>query len=156
MEQLPSKYSQPSTSISRLRDFPENGEVSLYNGTLTTPVVVSCVAKIKACFPALQEGFYKTLTERIVDKEFCDERLKDAVNHVIDNCRYPQPSIADFINFDKTIKFKTWYEMTRDGDWGTYYPVKFPDRPKTVWIHANDISQYKLEKYLVNESNPNL
>lgn len=132
-----------------MRDFPENGELSLYEGTLTTPVVVGCVAKIKACFPALQEGFYKTFTERIVDKEFCDDRLKDAVNHVIDNCRYPQPSIADFVNFDKTIKFKTWQEMTKEDCWDTYLPVKFPDRPKVVWIHANDIALYNLTKYQV-------
>lgn len=135
-------------SVSTLPSTDSN-EISLYTGELTTKAVIDNVAKIKQAFPALQGGFYDVFAGRLKDKGFCDDRLRDAVNHVIDNCRYPQPSIADFVNYDKTIKFKTWFEMTRDNDWDTYFPVKFPDRPKTVWIHANDIAQYKLEKYQV-------
>jgi len=114
-----------------------------------TKEVIEAQVRIKRAFPSLGAGFYDTLDDRIRANGFTAERLKDAVANVIDNCRYPQPSIADFINFDKTIKFKTWHEMTKDDCWDTYLPVKFPDRPKTVWIHANDIAQYKLEKYQI-------
>lgn len=96
-------------------------------------------------------GFYDAFTDRIQANEFCDERLTDAVNYVIDNCVYPTPTIANFISYDRTVKFKTWNEMTKEDLWDTYLPVKFPDRPKVIWVHANDIAAYKLEKYMVNE-----
>ena len=126
--------------------------MSIYIGELTAQTVVACVAKIKAAFPALPKGFYDTFTGRIVEGKFCDERLKDAVNYVIDTCVYPTPTIANFISYDKAVKFKTWYDMTKEGCWDTFLPVKFPDRPKVVWIHANDIRAFNLEKYLVNKT----
>ena len=44
------------------------------------------------------------------EKGFSDEKLKDAVNHVIDNCRYPVPTIAEFLSFDKVVKIFTYQE----------------------------------------------
>ena len=105
---------------------------------------------MKKSFPALPADFYDSLSERLKANGFCDERLNDAVNHVIDTCLYPTPTIANIISFDKTIKFKTHDEMCRDELWGQYLPVKFPDRPKVVWIHANDIANHGIGKYLVD------
>lgn len=126
------------------------GEISLYTGELTPKVVIESVATIKKAFPALPAGFYDVFTDRIKENGFCDDRLRDAVNSVIDNCVYPQPTIAQFISYDKRLKFKTWHEMTKEDCWGTYLPVQLPDRPKVIWVHANDIAAYKLEKYRVN------
>lgn len=128
----------------------EGNEISIYSGELTPRAVIENVARIKMAFPSLPAGFYDILSERIKENKFCDDRLVDAVAHVIDNCRYPNPSVADFISFDRTLKFKTWHEMTKEDCWSTYLPVKFPDRPKVVWIHANDIANHGLGKYLVD------
>lgn len=116
----------------------------------TVKDVMQITAMIKKSFPTLPKGFYDMFDDRIIANKFTVQRLKDAVTHVIDNCRYPQPSIADFISYDKTLKFKTWDDMTKEDLWNTYLPVKFPDRPKVIWVHANDIAAYKLEKYMVS------
>lgn len=151
------RSSERSVSISQLRDTQEEDEISLYKGKLTTKGVVASVAKIKAAFPALPGSFYDALSERIIDNGFCDQRLKDAVNFVIDNCRYPTPTVADFITFNQTVKFKTHDQMCLEAlnypdIWKQWLPVKLPDRPKVVWIHANDIDRYKLQDYLVKKT----
>ena len=154
MEQLPKKSSEQSISISRLRDILERGEISLYSGTISTHAVVESVAKIKSAFPMLPPGFYDAFASRIIDNQFCDERLRDAVNFVIDNCIYPTPTIANFISFDRTVKFKTHDEMCKEAMtypqvWQQWLPVRFPNMPKTVWVFANDIERYKLTEYVV-------
>ena len=144
MEQLPERLQISLPTNSGVTD-----EISLYTGELTPKAVVNNIANIKKAFPGLPAGFYDVFTDRIKENGFCDERLRDAVSHVIDNCIYPQPTIAQFISYDKTLKFKTHDQMCKDESWGTYLPVKFPDRPKVIWVHANDIKLYKLNKYVV-------
>lgn len=133
--------------------------VSIYAGTLTNEVALSNIVKIKAAFPALPGSFYDVLSSRLIDKGFCDTRLNDAVNHVIDNCIYPTPSIAEFISFDRTIKVKTHEEMCKEAMtyeqiWDTWLPIKFPELPKVLWVHANDIEKYKLTQYRVKQKQP--
>lgn len=77
--------------------------VSRYRGPLTQLAIVKNTALIKKAFPALPLGFYDVLTDRLTEHGFCDDRLKDTVIHVINTCRYPTPTIADFISYDKKI-----------------------------------------------------
>lgn len=142
---MPSSW-QGSTELTPRGEF----SLSVYtDAKADTQDVIEAQVKIKKAFPNLAAGFYDTFDDRIRANGFTVQRLKDAVDHVIDNCHYPQPSIAEFIGYDKLIKCKTWHEMTREEQWETFLPVKFPDRPKVVWVHANDIALYKLEKYQV-------
>src|SRR5574343_469715 len=69
----------------------EQGEcfISKYSGELTATVLSKSVAKIKASFPQLPPEFYSILIDRVKDVGFCDKRLIDSVNYVIDNCIYP-------------------------------------------------------------------
>ena len=76
---------------------------SIYNGELTSHCVLESIKKIRDAFPGLPTGFFNIFQDRLKDHKFCDERLKDAVNYVIDNCQYPNPQIADFITYDKKI-----------------------------------------------------
>lgn len=91
----------------------ETGEcyLSHYSGPLTTPVLVEQVARIKATFPALPAQFYAIFANRVKEISFGNTRLIDAVNHVIDNCVYPSPTIAQFLSFDKKIRLFTYPEM---------------------------------------------
>lgn len=50
--------------------------------------------------PDLPTGYYDILTERLKENQFTDQRLKDAVDNVIDTCTYFKPTIADVIGFD--------------------------------------------------------
>jgi len=128
----------------------ERGEVSLYDDALAGPKdIVDASVKIKKSFPLLPMGFYDMFDIRIRETGFTAQRLTDAVNFVIDNCIYPQPTIANFISYDRTVKFKTHEQMCKEDLWSSHVAVKFPDMPKVVWVFANDVERYKLTKYLV-------
>jgi hypothetical protein len=132
-----------NTSISR-----KDNEISVYRGSLTDSNIVIELAKAKIAFPALPVDFFNMLSDRLKANGFTDDRLRDAVDHVIDTCLYPTPTIANFISFDKKIKLYTYDEYCKfcaEGVGGNYQPIKFPDRPKPVWIHVNDIAQYKIK-----------
>ena len=116
--------------------------------------IIKAAAVIKKSFPSLPQGFYDVFGDRIRANNFTANRLKDAVTHVIDNCIYPTPTIANFISFDRTVKFKTHDEMCKEAMtypqvWQQWLPVRFPNMPKTVWVFANDIEKYKLTEYVV-------
>lgn len=134
---------------------PQEEKISLYEDRRAgTKEIIESLAVIKKTYPALHKGFYDMLDDRIRANNFTAARLKDAINYVIDNCRYPTPTIADFISFDRTVKFKTYDEICWQTHncpeiWNQWLPVKLPALPKVVWIHANDIVRFKLEKYQV-------
>jgi len=126
-------------------------EISIYKGTLTTPCIIKNIAKIKNAFPALPEGFYEVFSDRMEANGFCDDRLTDAINNVIDNCIYPTPTIAQFISFDRRFKVYHYEEMLKLSDemgseiWLSYDAIKFPDREKNVWVRVDDIKKYNLK-----------
>jgi hypothetical protein len=125
--------------------------LSIYSGKLSTKVIIDNVKKIKQAFPSLPNGFYDILSDRLKNCNFSDERINDAVNNVIDNCVYPQPTIAQFISFDRRIKLYTYEEMINKVNgfgvkvWEDYQSVKFPDRDKPVWVSIDDIKKYHLK-----------
>jgi hypothetical protein len=136
------------SSLKGLVPIQHTNELSVYKGVLSTPCVIKNIAKVKSAFPLLQEGFYEIFSQRIIDTGFCDERLTDAINHVIDTCIYPTPTIAQFISFDKKVKTYTYHQIVRlieDGDnMDNYQSFQFKDRPVRVWIHRNDVAMYKI------------
>jgi len=83
----------------------------VYHGDITQENFVRSVARIKVAFPYLNKEFYQLLKERIMEKGFSDQRLTDAVNHVIDTCLYPTPTLANFLSFDKRVKLITYQEL---------------------------------------------
>jgi hypothetical protein len=94
---------QKSSSIP-LRKVESGFEMSVYRGELSQKELVRNAAKIKAAFPALPPEFFQILIERFKAKGFCDARMIDAVNNVIDNCPYPTPTLANFLSYDKSVK----------------------------------------------------
>lgn len=126
-----------------------NSEISIYKGQLTNKCIITSVATIKKAFPALPLSFYDVFMDMIMDSEnnFSDDRLRDAVKHVICNCQYPQPTIAQFISFDKRIKVFTYNEYCKLCDEGAgknYQPVAINNNKVPVWAHVNDINQYNI------------
>lgn len=97
--------------------------------------------KLKLSFPALNSAFYDVFMYRIKDNGFSNQRLTDAVKYVIDNCVYPQPTIAQFISFDKKIKLYG-YEQAFDNI--GLVPVKLENRKSIVWISRTDAETYNI------------
>lgn len=124
--------------------------MSIYNDELTTKNIINGTVKLKKSFPALPKEFFDVFADRIKDNKFTDKRLSDSINHVIDNCIYPTPSIAQFISFDMRIKLYTYHDMVRMQDqtqtaFKSYRPIKIQDINKPMYASITDIKRYKLE-----------
>lgn len=123
--------------------------ISIYKGNLTPKVLVESTVKVRKAFPELEDGFFEVFSERVKACGFTDDRLRDAVNYVIENCVYPTPTIAQFISWDKRIKVYSYEEMLNKWDEGigreAYKPIKFPDREKMVWVDIDDIKKYNIK-----------
>lgn len=103
--------------------------------------------KILAAFEKTDNMFIDLLTESLKRNGFTDERFTDAVNYVIDHCRYPKPSIADFVSYDKSIKIYAHEEICANGT-ANYQAVRIsPDQTKPVWILKTDYEIHNFKKW---------
>lgn len=130
----------------------EGFKISVYNDELTPDGILTGVTKIKKSFPGLPIEFFDVFADRIKENGFTDERLKDAVNNVIDNCVYPQPTIAQFISWNKHIKLYKHEQilnmLNEDKDaFKRYKPIKINGTQKPLFAHIIDIEQYKLTPF---------
>lgn len=86
-------------------------EISLYSGELEPVVVLQSVNRLKLAFPKMSDEFFNILSERVVANSFCNDRLKDAVNYVLDNFQYKELNVSDVIKFDKRVKLYSYNEV---------------------------------------------
>mgnify|MGYP006286468695 CR=1 FL=1 len=130
--------------------YEDHCEVSIYDGELTQENVVGNVKKIMVAFPQLEKGFYDIFYQRIHENEFSDEKLTAAVNHVIDNCVYPTPTIANFLSYDKRVRLYTYYQVIgmideyRKDVFKIYRLVKIKGFDKPFYARVDDIENYGL------------
>lgn len=137
----------------------ENG-LSVYSGQLTLKTVVEQNMKIKQAFPNLPNDWYEVFQNRITENGFTDERLTDAVNYVIDNCQYPNPTIAQFIQFDKKIPIKTHkqlLEMLNEDRsvFNRYEAVRVDGTDIPMYARKGDVKKYKLKLFRTGVKNAN-
>ena len=143
---LPKQYS----NILEIKENNNHFELSAYTDQLTPENLVNNITKIKKAFPVLSKEFYDILMERLKDKGFTDQRLKDAVNNVIDNCIYPTPTIAQFLTYDKNIKLYSYAQMVKlNDDYGGeafkfFRPIDI-GKDKPMYASINDIKEYNLK-----------
>jgi hypothetical protein len=144
------RYSQ----ISLPKNEDGTHEISVYTPQQLTPEgLAKATELIVSAFPRLGKGFYKILLERAEAIKFSDQRLLDAVNHVIDNCEYPEPTIAQFMTFDKRVKLYTHPEILKMNDqmhggvFKHYSSVRIDGHENPFWASNQDINKYKLTPF---------
>ena len=67
--------------------------------------------QLRVAFPRMETNFFDLLTSRIINNDFSEKRLKDAVNYVLDNFQYKELNISDIIKFDRRVKLHTYHEV---------------------------------------------
>jgi len=123
--------------------------ISLYKGRLTSICVLGQIKKLKLAFPKLPAGFYEILSERIKAHNFTDERLKDAVNRLIDSYDYPIPTIANIISWDKRVKILSYHELMEhvnkygENTWEAY--KGFTRNGVRFYISKFDMEQFNIK-----------
>lgn len=86
--------------------------VSLYNGRSADPNEIAVgMKRLKVAFPKMDNAFFNLLAERVMDNGFSSERLKHAINHVLDNFQYKELNISDIIRFDKRVRLYSYNEV---------------------------------------------
>ena len=69
------------------------------------------VKKLIAAFPEMTSDFIILLVDRLTENNFTEQRVKDAINNIIDTNPYKRPAIADIISFDRKVKTYSYNEM---------------------------------------------
>jgi hypothetical protein len=88
----------------------EKGELAISEFTdelATNNEIAIGISKICSSFPRMEPEFWNILAERIRANKFTAERLKQAVEFVIDNFKYKELNVSDIIRFDRYIKLYT-------------------------------------------------
>lgn len=119
--------------------------LSVYKDELTQQTIVECNLIIRQAFPTLGQGFFIQLNRLITENGFTDQRLREATDHVISTCIYPQPTIANFLSYDNRIKLYTYREVVSMTDlnrnaFEDYKLIESLDRYASTY----DIKKYKL------------
>lgn len=121
----------------------EGYEVSFYKGEeLTKKCATDQIVKIKKAFPELPIEFYDVFIDRLKENSFNNDRLIDAVNHVIDTCEFPKPTIAKFVSYDRRVKLRDHVYMSDLAQkwgakvWKDYKKIKVND--VMYWYNFNE------------------
>jgi hypothetical protein len=72
--------------------------------------IAVAIKKLTLAFPRMESDFCNLLSERLIANGFTQERLRNAVDHVIDNFLYKELNIADIILYDRRVKLYTGRE----------------------------------------------
>jgi hypothetical protein len=125
------------------------GGISIYTDKLTKEGIKTNCLRVFAAFSSLDPMFTDLLTESLQRNKFTDARLTDAVNHVIDNFKYPKPSVADFVSYDKKIKVYRYDEMVNNSfDFLRFKKVRLSDeQSKPLWVRLEDFETNNFEEY---------
>lgn len=95
-----------------LEENRQNNQLSVYGqGKVSSQTYAACIVDIKKSFPKLLGSWYDVLERMLDEEKFTDKRLIDATKSLIKNCQYPEPTLANIISYDKTIKVYLWEEL---------------------------------------------
>lgn len=122
INQLLPEVTNLNQSLQQFVTQKECDEISVYTGEIASrEIILSETKKLVAAFPEITNDFIILLIDRLTDNKFTAQRVKDAINNIIDNSPYKRPSIADIISFDKKIKTFSFDEIQSKCRWD--YPA---------------------------------
>jgi hypothetical protein len=91
--------------------------ISVYGkGKVSAEVFARGCKKIKSAFPDLPKGWYEVLNEFLDIEKFTDKKFADAVVNLIKTCKYPRPTVAEVLSFDRMKRKWTHAEIVRETD----------------------------------------
>lgn len=106
---------------------------------------------IKKIYPDLPSSWFDGLKYMVKQKGFTRQRLSDAVTHMIANCKYPKPTPAEILSFDKSIEMLTPTAYYRRCDEYSIIPKQYKAinvQDKMFFAHVEDIKRYGLSEWV--------
>ncbi|HEY0088895.1 MAG TPA: hypothetical protein VGB37_08630 [Candidatus Lokiarchaeia archaeon] len=140
MRNLPDSLQNISQQIT------QNNSISIYQGNLNVKFAIDQFKRLKNAFPNVSPVFNDILMERIKENKFTNQRLKDAIDNLIDNFCYPNPSISNIISFDKRVKLHPYGEVCElvYNGWSFEDFAHIKIKGKLFWITKAEKEQYKI------------
>lgn len=141
----------PVTSIANLG----NENISVYErGQITQKNAIAVTESLLIAFPKVTPAFLKLLRQRLRENDFTDEKMIDAVNHVIDTYTGfdKVPSIGDIISYDRRVECLSQMEMLeKRNKLGVsvsedYVCVDLSGMP--YYVKKKDFDKYKFKKFV--------
>ncbi len=124
-------------------------ELVPYTDTLTVKGMKAEFDRLRSAFPQVDEGFFRVLAERIVERKFTDQQLQAAVNYLIDHFKYPHPTIADILGFSSNIRLYTYEELCHQvtsglAKWTDFRDIDLGHGVGIRWVRRVDAERYNL------------
>lgn len=117
--------------------------ISLYNDQPADEAAWAVQAlRLTSVFPesGSNTAFMLELSRAVARKKMTAKQLEDAVDHLVDNCRYPRFSIADIVSYDRKVRLYSHAEcceMCSHGVSWDFDTVKVEG--KTFWVKKSDV-----------------
>ncbi|MGB9697727.1 MAG: hypothetical protein GYA16_15575 [Spirochaetes bacterium] len=135
-----------------------DNSLSVYGGNVVTKqVLIMELLRLKKAFPAITNDFVDILAEMVIRERFTEQRLHDAIDHLIKTYEYQHPTVASVLKYDKRVQFHSYADMCDmvdkygSGVWEIYQKVRLQGQSKPVWVKKSDIETYNLKHLLYEE-----
>lgn len=109
---------------------------------------------LAAGFEKMNSQMPRLIIDRMIANGFTCRRAMDAVAHVLDTYdRWDKsPSVADFINYDRRIKTKSYGELVKaasegTASWDDYRPIDVGNEVPR-WAKIDDIEKHQLKRWV--------
>jgi hypothetical protein len=70
--------------------------------------------RLQSCFPQIPTGMVVVMAQRVLAKQMSAQQLTDAIDNLIDNYKYPVPTVAEVLSWDKKVKLYTHAEVVKE------------------------------------------
>ncbi len=140
-----------------------DNELSIYkSGKVSAEAFAHGSKKIKDAFPKLPASWFTVLDQMLDEEKFSEERFRDAVNSLIKNCVYPEPTIANIISYDRSVKVYTYRELMekykdsyymgskQDPIFTEYERIDFYGQER--FARKEEVERYSLKKWIINNN----
>lgn len=128
-------------------------EISVYQDKpLSIEFIPRITSFIQKTFPKLKTAYCAEIAKSMVDNGFTEKRAADSVLCAKNTYKYPEPTMAVFLDFNKCYKTYSWDDLNEKykGDWITinkgFKMVKIGDVIK--FVSNSDIRNNNLEKFV--------
>lgn len=121
-------------------------EISIYKDVaIDQATFAHGIKDLKLAFPKLKPGWYDLLKRQVKEKGFTNKRFYDAVNYVIGNCIYPEPTIAQILRYDRIVKSFTYNEILELNNKNPGSMENYIRLQSGKWVKKTDAEKFNLE-----------
>lgn len=100
-----------TTNLSKLSKDTNNSISAYGKGEISKVKFAEAVIKIRAAFPKLKNGFFNILESELKNDDWTEKRLDDAIDNLVKTFKYPEPTLANILSYDKKVLFFTYQEI---------------------------------------------